>query len=76
MESLKSFFVPQVPCALQYYDLVTRQYVTYIEFDLSENLETVLELPEVKGHLVGDLVVAKMWRVLIKYNQIYCPGHE
>ncbi|XP_055998709.1 intermembrane lipid transfer protein VPS13B-like isoform X2 [Ostrea edulis] len=65
-----------VPCALQYYDLVTRQYVTYIEFDLSENLETVLELPEVKGHLVGDLVVAKMWRVLVKYNQIYCPGHE
>ncbi|XP_061177950.1 intermembrane lipid transfer protein VPS13B-like [Saccostrea echinata] len=65
-----------VPCALQYYDVVTKQFVTYIQFDLSENLDTVLELPEVKVHLVGDLVVAKMWRVLIKYNQIFCPGHE
>lgn len=70
------FLFPQVPCALQYYDVVTKQFITYIQFDLSENCETKLELPEVKGHLIGDLVVAKIWRVLIKYNQIFCPGHE
>lgn len=70
------FLFPQVPCALQYYDVVTKQFITYIQFDLSENCETKLELPEVKGHIIGDLVVAKIWRVLIKYNQIFCPGHE
>lgn len=70
------FLFPQVPCALQYYDVVTKQFITYIQFDLSENCETKLELPEVKGHLIGDLAVAKIWRVLIKYNQIFCPGHE
>ena len=64
-----------MPCALQYFDVVTKQFVTYIQFDLSENCETVLELPEVKGHLVADLVVAKIWRVLIKYNHIFCPEH-
>lgn len=65
-----------MPCALQYYDVVTKQFITYIQFDLSENRETKLELPGVKGHLIGDLVVAKIWRVLIKYNLIFCPSHE
>ncbi|KAJ8322215.1 hypothetical protein KUTeg_000686 [Tegillarca granosa] len=57
-----------VPCQLQYFDFPTRQFVTYVEFELSENKGTDLSLPEVKEINVKDLLVSQIWRVLIRYD--------
>ena len=50
---------------LQYWDSCQQQFVDYIEFSLSENDATTMELPEVKVSNSDDLVVSQTWRVTI-----------
>ncbi|XP_033726572.1 vacuolar protein sorting-associated protein 13B-like isoform X2 [Pecten maximus] len=59
-----------IPCTLQYQETSTQQYLPYVDFELSEDTQTILQLPEVKVINVGDLVVAQVWRVVI-HNSIF-----
>ncbi|XP_041362052.1 vacuolar protein sorting-associated protein 13B-like [Gigantopelta aegis] len=54
-----------IPCMLQYWDSSQQQFIDYIEFSLSENDPTTMELPEVKVSNCNDLMVAQTWRVAI-----------
>lgn len=64
-----------IPCTLQYQDTATQQYLPYVDFELSEDTQTILQLPEVKVINVGDLVVAQAWRVVI-HNSMFTSGNR
>ncbi|XP_060068135.1 intermembrane lipid transfer protein VPS13B-like [Ylistrum balloti] len=59
-----------IPCTLQYQDIASQQFLPYVDFELSEDTQTVLQLPEVKVINVRDLVVAQTWRVVIHNSMI------
>ena len=60
---------------LQYFEETTQEFMDYIDFELSENKETKLELPEIKAHNVRDLIIAQTWRVLVR-NGAFLEGKD
>ena len=55
----------QVPCQLQYWNVLERRFDTYCEFSLSENEATDVTLPEVTADFNPDLVISGIWRLLV-----------
>ena len=55
----------QVPCVLQYWNILTQRFEDYAEFGLSENEDTVVTLPEVTGYYSPEVVGSEVWRVFI-----------
>ena len=49
-------------------DQTTQQYIPYIEFELSENSKTTIDLPEVKLLNRRELVLSDTWKVIIRHS--------
>ncbi len=56
----------QIPCVLQWWDVLSRQYVDYVQFGVSENEACQVVLPEVGREYNPAIKCAAIWRVLIQ----------
>lgn len=55
----------QVPCVLRYWDPTQKCYITYKDFNLSENNATSISLPDPCTAHPSEVIVAAEWQMVV-----------
>ncbi|KAL3889914.1 hypothetical protein ACJMK2_002232 [Sinanodonta woodiana] len=58
----------KVCCILQYWHALSKQFLDYLEFFLSETEPSAVLLPDVRATNSAELVLSQMWRIVIQQN--------
>ncbi|KAK3589215.1 hypothetical protein CHS0354_020076 [Potamilus streckersoni] len=58
----------KVCCTLQYWHVLSKQFLDYLDFCLSETEPSTVLLPDVRAANSAELVLSQMWRIVIQQN--------